>query len=88
VGQNEIRYQLRGEDDQPSQVFRTTPIFDLELPKLESEGVEFAAPHIKWLVYSLLGGTPLIFVAIWQFFYALAAVADLKESSHQEGQGL
>lgn len=44
VGQNEIRYQLRGEDDQASQVLRTTPIFDLELPKLlESEGVEFAA---------------------------------------------
>jgi cell division protease FtsH len=75
VGQNEIRYQLRGEDDQPSQVLRTTPIFDLELPKLlESEGVEFAAappPKNGWFT-SLLGWVvpPLIFVAIWQFFIA------------------
>ncbi len=75
VGQNEIRYQLRGEDDQASQVLRTTPIFDLELPKLlESEGVEFAAtppPKNGWFT-SLLSWVvpPLIFVAIWQFFIA------------------
>ncbi|XPM54052.2 MAG: ATP-dependent metallopeptidase FtsH/Yme1/Tma family protein [Leptolyngbya sp. IPPAS B-1204] len=44
VGQNEIRYQLKGEADQPGQVLSTTPIFDLELPKLlEANGVEFAA---------------------------------------------
>lgn len=44
VGQNEIRYQLKGEADQPGQVLSTTPIFDLELPKLlEEKGVEFAA---------------------------------------------
>lgn len=75
VGQNEIRYQLRGEDDQPVQVLKTTPIFDLELPKLlESEGVEFAAtppPKNGWFT-SLLSWVvpPLIFVAIWQFFIA------------------
>ena len=75
VGQNEIRYQVRGEDDQPSQVLKTTPIFDLELPKLlESEGVEFAAtppPKNGWFT-SLLSWVvpPLIFVAIWQFFIA------------------
>lgn len=41
VGQNEIRYQLKGEADQPGQVLSTTPIFDLELPKLlEEKGVE------------------------------------------------
>lgn len=75
VGQNEIRYQIKGVDDQPGQVLRTTPIFDLELPKLlESEGVEFAAappPKNGWFT-SLLGWVvpPLIFVAIWQFFVA------------------
>lgn len=75
VGQNEIRYQLKGESDQPGQVLRTTPIFDLELPKLlESQGVEFAAtppPKNGWFT-SLLSWVvpPLIFVAIWQFFIA------------------
>ncbi|HBL15083.1 MAG TPA: cell division protein FtsH, partial [Cyanobacteria bacterium UBA11162] len=73
VGQNEIRYQLKGEENQPAQVFSTTPIFDLELPKrLEDKGVEFAAvppPKNNWFT-SLLGWVipPLIFVAIWQFF--------------------
>src|SRR4028118_1222952 len=73
VGQNEIRYQLKGEDDKPGQVLATTPIFDLELPKLlEAKGVEFAAtPPSKngWLT-SILGWVvpPLIFVAIYQFF--------------------
>jgi cell division protease FtsH len=73
VGQNEIRYQLKGENNQPGQVFSTTPIFDLELPKrLEDKAVEFAAvppPKNSW-VTSLLGWVvpPLIFVAIWQFF--------------------
>ena len=75
VGQNEIRYQIKGEGDQLGQVLRTTPIFDLELPKLlESEGVEFAAtppPPNGWFT-SLLSWVvpPLIFVAIWQFFIA------------------
>ena len=75
VGQNEIRYQLKAGDEQPGQVLRTTPIFDLELPKLlESQGVEFAAappPKNGWF-NSLLGWVvpPLIFVAIWQFFVA------------------
>ena len=75
VGQNEIRYQLKGEGDQPGQVLRTTPIFDLELPKLlESQGVEFAAappPKNGWFT-SLLGWVvpPLIFVGIWQLFVA------------------
>lgn len=73
VGQNEIRYQLKGENNQPGQVISTTPIFDLELPKrLEDKGVEFAAvppPKNTWFT-SLLGWVvpPLIFVAIWQFF--------------------
>jgi len=45
VGQNEIRYQLRGEDDQVAAILRTTPIFDLELPKLlESEGLSSQLP--------------------------------------------
>ena len=73
VGQNEIRYQLKPESDGAVQVFATTPIFDLELPKLlEEKGVEFAAtppPKNRW-VTSLLSWVipPLIFVAIWQFF--------------------
>ncbi len=73
VGQNEIRYQLKDESAQPSQVLRTTPIFDLELPKrLEEKGIEFAAtppPRTGWFT-NILGWVipPLIFVAIWQFF--------------------
>ena len=75
VGQNRILYQLKGEGDEPGQVLTTTPIFDLELPKLlEAKGVEFAAtppPKNGWFT-SLLGWVipPLIFVAIWQFFIA------------------
>jgi cell division protease FtsH len=73
VGQDEIRYQLKGEDNQPPQLLSTTPIFDLELPqRLEAKGVEFAAappPKNGWLT-SILSWVipPLIFVAIWQFF--------------------
>ncbi|MFB2882083.1 ATP-dependent zinc metalloprotease FtsH4 [Floridanema aerugineum] len=75
VGQDEIRYQLKPDPDQPGQVLvlQTTPIFDLELPKrLEEKGIEFAAappPKNGWFT-SLLGWVipPLIFVAIWQFF--------------------
>ena len=73
VGQNEIRYQLQGEDTQSGQILRTTPIFDLELPKrLEAKGVEFAAaPPSKtgWFT-NILGWVipPLIFVAVWRFF--------------------
>lgn len=72
VGQNQIRYQVKGETDKPGQVLSTTPIFDLELPKrLEDKGVEFAAIPVQnnWLG-SLLSWIipPLIFVAIWQFF--------------------
>jgi cell division protease FtsH len=75
VGQNRILYQLKEEDGKPGQVLTTTPIFDLELPKLlEAQGVEFAAappPKNGWLT-SLLGWVipPLIFIAIWQFFIA------------------
>jgi len=73
VGQNEIRYQLTSDADQPNQVLATTPIFDLGLPKLlEEKGVEFAAtpPSRNGWFTSLLGWVvpPLIFVAIWQFF--------------------
>ena len=73
VGQNQIQFQLKTGDGQPGQVFTTTPIFDLELPKLlEAKGVEFAAappPKNGW-IGSLLSWVipPLIFVAIWQFF--------------------
>jgi cell division protease FtsH len=73
VGQNQIQYQLKTEDGTPGQIFSTTPIFDLELPKLlEEKGVEFAAtppPRNGWFT-SLLGWVipPLIFVAILQFF--------------------
>jgi len=73
VGQNEIRYQLKGEGDQPGQVLTTTPIFDLDLPKLlQEKGVEFAAtpPSKNGWITSILGWVvpPLIFVAIFQFF--------------------
>ncbi|AFY76374.1 MAG: ATP-dependent zinc metalloprotease FtsH4 [Hydrococcus sp. C42_A2020_068] len=73
VGQDEIRYQLKGEDNQLGQVLKTTPIFDLELPKrLESKGVEFAAapPSKNGWLSSILSWVipPLIFVGIWQFF--------------------
>jgi cell division protease FtsH len=73
VGQDQIRYQLKGENNQPGQILSTTPIFDLELPKrLEDKGVEFAAaPPAKgnWFT-TLLGWVipPLIFVGILQFF--------------------
>ncbi len=81
VAQNEIRYQLKA--DQPTdgqtanpaygQVLKTTPIFDLELPKrLEAKGIEFAAappPRNSWIGTALSWIIPpLIFVGIWQFF--------------------
>jgi cell division protease FtsH len=73
VGQNEIRYQLKGEGSKPGQVLSTTPIFDLELPKLlQEKGVEFAAtpPAKNGWIGSVLSWVvpPLIFVAIFQFF--------------------
>ncbi|MBW4680767.1 MAG: ATP-dependent zinc metalloprotease FtsH4 [Microcoleus vaginatus WJT46-NPBG5] len=73
VGQNQIRYQLKAEGDQPPAVLATTPVLDLELPKrLEEKGVEFAAtppPKNGWFS-NIIGWVvpPLIFVAIWQFF--------------------
>jgi cell division protease FtsH len=73
VGQSQIRFQLKAEADQPEQLFSTTPIFDLGLPKLlEEKGVEFAAappPQNGW-IGSLLSWVipPLIFVGIFQFF--------------------
>jgi cell division protease FtsH len=73
VGQNEIRFQLKSETDQAGQLFSTTPIFDLGLPKLlEEKGVEFAAappPKNGWLnnIFSWVI-PPLIFVGILQFF--------------------
>ncbi|HAA31411.1 MAG TPA: cell division protein FtsH, partial [Cyanobacteria bacterium UBA8553] len=73
VGQNEIRYQLKGENNQPGQLLSTTPIFDLELPqRLEAKGVEFAAappPKNNWITTILSWVVPpLIFVGILQFF--------------------
>ncbi|MBE9175296.1 ATP-dependent zinc metalloprotease FtsH4 [Synechocystis salina LEGE 06155] len=80
VGQNEIRYQLKpdlGDEGKEKaadgQILRTTPIFDLELPKrLEAKGIEFAAAPpaknswfgtlLSWVI------PPLIFVGIWSFF--------------------
>jgi cell division protease FtsH len=73
IGQEEIRYQLRGQEGQSPQILSTTPIFDLELPnRLEAHGVEFAAappPQNRWF-NNLLNWIipPLVFVAIWQFF--------------------
>lgn len=75
IGQNQIRYQLKPEagSEQAGDVLATTPIFDLELPKLlEEKGVEFAAtpPSKNGWITGLLSWVipPLIFVAIWQFF--------------------
>nr|WP_290221884.1 ATP-dependent zinc metalloprotease FtsH4 [Trichocoleus desertorum] len=75
VGQNEIRYQLKGEGDQQGQVLSTTPIFDLNLPKLlEEKGVEFGAtpPSKNGWIGTLVSWVipPLIFIGIWQFFIA------------------
>jgi cell division protease FtsH len=73
VGQNQIRFQLKAAADQAGQLFSTTPIFDLGLPKLlEEKGVEFAAappPQNGW-IGSVLSWVipPLIFVGIFQFF--------------------
>ncbi|URR34887.1 ATP-dependent zinc metalloprotease FtsH4 [Thermosynechococcus sp. HN-54] len=73
VGQNEILYQLKPQGDKSPQVLATTPIFDLELPKLlEEKGVEFAAappPRNSWLL-NVLGWVipPIVFVLIFQFF--------------------
>lgn len=73
VAQDEIRYQLKDKEDEAGEIYRTTPIFDLGLPKrLEDKGVEFAAaPPAKgnWFT-TLLSWVipPLIFVGIWQFF--------------------
>ncbi|WP_375479722.1 ATP-dependent zinc metalloprotease FtsH4 [uncultured Nostoc sp.] len=75
VGQNQILYQLKTENAESPSVFATTPIFDLELPKLlEEKGVEFAAtppPKNTWFT-TLLSWVipPLIFIGIWQFFLA------------------
>jgi cell division protease FtsH len=73
LGQNQIRYQLNGQDGQAPAILSTTPIFDMELPKrLEDHKVEFAAvppPKNAWFG-SVLSWVipPLIFVGIWQFF--------------------
>ena len=77
VGQNEIVYELKGDNPQQPQLFRTNPVLDLELPKrLEANGVEFAAapPKSNWFG-NILGWVipPLIFVAIWQFFISRSA---------------
>ncbi|AFY73364.1 ATP-dependent metalloprotease FtsH [Synechococcus sp. PCC 7502] len=75
IGQNQITYQLKENDPaNPSSILTTTPIFDLELPKvLQENGVEFAAAPVKnnnswfgtlisWVI------PPLIFVGIFQLF--------------------
>jgi cell division protease FtsH len=74
VGQDQIRYKLKeGIESEDSSVLSTTPIFDLELPKmLEANKVEFAAQPPQrgnWFT-TLLGWIipPLIFVGIFQFF--------------------
>ena len=77
VGQNEIVYELKDDNAQQPQIFRTNPVLDLELPKrLEDNGVEFAAapPKSNWFG-NILGWVipPLIFVAIWQFFISRGA---------------
>jgi cell division protease FtsH len=73
IGQDRIQFQLKSVEGKETQIFTTTPIFDLNLPKLlEEKGVEFAAeppPRNGW-INNLLSWVipPLIFVAIWQFF--------------------
>jgi cell division protease FtsH len=74
IAQDRITYQLRGEGEQKQgEILSTTPIFDLELPKLlEQNSVEFAAAPIQknnWFG-TLLGWVipPLIFVGIFQLF--------------------
>jgi cell division protease FtsH len=74
IAQDRITYQLRGEGEtEQGGILSTTPIFDLELPKLlEQNGVEFAAAPIQknnWFG-TLLGWVipPLIFVGIFQLF--------------------
>ncbi|MGA7935892.1 MAG: ATP-dependent zinc metalloprotease FtsH [Kovacikia sp.] len=73
ISQNQIQFQVKTGDEQAGQVFSTTPIFDLGLPKLlEEKGVEFAAappPKNGW-IGNVLGWVipPLLFVGIWQFF--------------------
>lgn len=73
VGDNEIRYQLKPQGDEPPQILSTTPVFDLELPKrLEEKGIDFAAPPppsntwfrvlLNWVI------PPLILVGAFQFF--------------------
>jgi cell division protease FtsH len=73
IGQNQIRFQLKPVEGKEPQIFTTTPIFDLNLPKLlEDKGVEFAAepPSTNGWIGNVLSWVvpPLIFVAIWQFF--------------------
>ncbi|NEQ97734.1 MAG: ATP-dependent zinc metalloprotease FtsH [Cyanothece sp. SIO2G6] len=73
VGQQEIRYQLTEGTSEPGAVYSTTPVLDLDLPKLlEENGVEFAAkpPATGNWFTSLLGWVipPLIFVGVWQLF--------------------
>lgn len=73
VGQDQITYELKTEEDQSATILRTNPVLDLELPKrLEAQGVEFAAAPLaknNWLG-SILSWVipPLIFVGIWQLF--------------------
>jgi cell division protease FtsH len=73
IGQNQIRFQLKSENGLPGGTYVTTPVLDLELPKLlQSKGVEFAAtpaPKPNWFA-TILGWVipPLIFVGILQFF--------------------
>lgn len=82
IGQNQITYQLKETaPNNPSSILTTTPIFDLELPKvLRANGVEFAAAPIKnnnnwfgtlvsWVI------PPLIFVGIFQLFGRLGGGA-------------
>ncbi|WP_204138299.1 ATP-dependent zinc metalloprotease FtsH [Halomicronema sp. CCY15110] len=81
IAETQIRFQLKpdattsldGGNEPGAQVFSTTPIFDLGLPKLlEEQGVEFAAapPSQSGWIGNVLSWVipPLIFVGIWQFF--------------------
>lgn len=73
VGQDQITYELKVEENESATILRTNPVLDLELPKrLETQGVEFAAAPLarnNWLG-SILSWVipPLIFVGIWQLF--------------------
>ncbi len=71
LGKKEIRYQLKGEGDQPGQVLATTPLNDPTLLiRLEKKGVVFSAPKQNTWLNILFSWVipPVIFVLVFQLF--------------------